>query len=158
DLGPGAVARRNAAVGVQQSRRDGARRRHRREADRSDDPGRREALGRRPRRLRAAGDPRLERSGRSEYNVVTSGEPGMRGRLVRIGNSRGVRIPKAFIDEAALDDEIEMSVRGKAVVIASAAPRSGWAEAARRLRARGQDRIQDPDLPTRFDREDWEWR
>src|SRR5690606_30068201 len=34
----------------------------------------------------------------------------MRGKLVRIGNSRGVRIPKAMIDEAELTDEVEMRV------------------------------------------------
>jgi len=37
--------------------------------------------------------------------------------LVQIGNSRGVRIPKAFLEQAGLRDEIEIEVHGAQVVI-----------------------------------------
>ena len=54
----------------------------------------------------------------------------MKARLVRIGNSRGVRLPKPLIEEAGLTDEVEVRVREGAVIIVPAArPRSGWAEA-----------------------------
>ena len=36
--------------------------------------------------------------------------------------------------------------------------RAGWAEAARQMRQRGDDRLVDPYMSTRFDREEWEWR
>ena len=76
----------------------------------------------------------------------------MKTRLVRIGNSRGVRLPKPLIEEAGLGEEVELRVRQGAIVIAQAAsPRSGWAEAARRLRRRGEDVLLDPPTPTRFD-------
>ena len=59
----------------------------------------------------------------------------MKGRLVRIGNSRGVRLPKPVIEEAGLTDEVEVRVRDGAVVIRPIAQaRSGWAEAAQRAR------------------------
>ena len=32
----------------------------------------------------------------------------VRSRLVRIGNSRGVRIPKPLIEQIGLEDEVEM--------------------------------------------------
>ena len=83
----------------------------------------------------------------------------MKARLIRIGNSRGVRLPKPVIEEAGLADEVEVEVESGAVVIRAAVrPRTGWAEAARRVRAHGDDRLLDPPTPTRFDREEWRWK
>lgn len=82
----------------------------------------------------------------------------MKTRLVRIGNSRGVRLPKPLIEEAGLPEDVELRVRAGAIIIAPATgKRAGWAEAARRLRERGEDRLLEPPTPTRFDTEDWEW-
>jgi antitoxin MazE len=54
----------------------------------------------------------------------------MRAKLVQIGNSRGVRLPKAMIEEAGLGDELEISVRKGEIVIARVkGVREGWAEA-----------------------------
>jgi len=54
----------------------------------------------------------------------------MRARIVRIGNSRGIRIPKAVIDECGLGDIVELSVEDGSVVIRPAElPRQGWDEA-----------------------------
>jgi antitoxin MazE len=82
----------------------------------------------------------------------------MKARLVQIGNSRGIRLPKPLIEEAGLGDEVELRVRACSIVILAArAPRSGWAEAALALRARGEDRLLDAPTPTHFDDEEWEW-
>ena len=35
----------------------------------------------------------------------------MKARLVRIGNSRGLRLPKPLIEEAGLKDEVEIALR-----------------------------------------------
>lgn len=83
----------------------------------------------------------------------------MKARLVRIGNSRGVRLPKPLIIQAGLSDEVELLVREGAIVIASAArPRAGWAEAAKLGHERGEDRPITSGSSTRFDQEEWEWR
>jgi len=80
-------------------------------------------------------------------------------RLIRIGNSRGVRLPKPVIEEAGLEEQVELQVRGGAVVIRSRRrPRSGWAEAARRMRDLDEDRLLDKPTSTRFDENDWRWR
>jgi antitoxin MazE len=82
----------------------------------------------------------------------------MKTRLVRIGNSRGVRLPKAIIAQAGLTEEVELGVRNGAIVIARVtSARSGWANAASQLRQRDEDRLLDPPAPTRFDEEEWEW-
>ena len=82
----------------------------------------------------------------------------MKTRLVRIGNSRGVRLPKAIIAQAGLTEEVELGVRARAIVIARAtSARSGWADAARQMRQRDEDRLLDPPTPTHFDEKEWQW-
>jgi antitoxin MazE len=76
----------------------------------------------------------------------------MKTHLVRIGNSRGVRLPKLLIAQAGLTEEVDLRMQGGAIVIArGASPRSGWAEAARKMRQRKDDRLLDPLTPTRFE-------
>ena len=83
----------------------------------------------------------------------------MKTRLVRIGNSRGVRLPKTIIAQAGLTDEVELGVQDGAVVIARAtSARSGWADAARQMRQRDEDKLLDAPTPTRFDEKEWQWR
>ena len=83
----------------------------------------------------------------------------MKTRIVRIGNSRGVRLPKPVIEEAGLAADAELQVLGSTVVIRSRhTARSGWAEAAQRMPAADHDRLLDETTPTRFDEEEWRWR
>ena len=82
----------------------------------------------------------------------------MKTRIVRIGNSRGVRLPKPLIEEAGLGAEVELRVGKGAIVIARVtSPRSGWSEAAKEMRDRDEDVLLDPPAPTRFDQREWEW-
>ena len=82
----------------------------------------------------------------------------MKARLVRIGNSRGIRLPKPLIEQAGLDDEVELCVHDGVIEISSSqSPRTGWAAAAKRLRQSEQDRLLDPCTSTRFDEEEWQW-
>ncbi len=82
----------------------------------------------------------------------------MRARIVRVGNSRGVRLPKPILEEAGLPDEVEIHAEpGRIIIKAAAQPRAGWAEAARQMAAAGEDELLDPPTPTRFDEEEWEW-
>ena len=82
----------------------------------------------------------------------------MKTKLVPIGNSRGVRIPKPMITEAGIDDEVDIQVRDGAIVITSFKnPRAGWAESARVMHERREDQLIDSPTDTRFDRNDWKW-
>ncbi len=83
----------------------------------------------------------------------------MKAHIVRIGNSRGIRLPKTLLQEAQLEDEVELQAEpGRILISKTAQPRAGWAEAARRMRARGEDRLLDPLPQTRFEKEEWKWR
>ncbi len=82
----------------------------------------------------------------------------MRARIVRVGNSRGVRLPKPLLDEAGLPDEVEIHAEpGRIVIEAAVRPRAGWSEAAQQMAASGEDELLDPPTPTRFDEEEWVW-
>jgi antitoxin MazE len=79
-------------------------------------------------------------------------------RIVRIGNSRGIRVPKILLDQAQLPDEVELHAEpGRLVVRGVRRPRMGWAEAAQAISKRGHDELLDEPTATRFDREEWEW-
>ncbi len=82
----------------------------------------------------------------------------MRSKIVRIGNSQGVRLPKLMIEQAGLSEEVELRVEaGQIVIAAPRVARSGWAEAAQRAHARGDDALE-ASGSTRFDETEWEWR
>ncbi|MCK4412985.1 MAG: AbrB/MazE/SpoVT family DNA-binding domain-containing protein [Candidatus Eisenbacteria sp.] len=84
----------------------------------------------------------------------------MRSRIVRIGNSRGIRIPKPLIEQTGLGDEVEISVEDNRLVIGPASqPREGWAEAFKEMAKAGDDRWVDDHepAPTSWDQEEWEW-
>jgi len=83
----------------------------------------------------------------------------MKTRIVRIGNSRGIRLPKVLLEQAQLAEEVELHAEpGRLVIEGATRPRAGWADAARRMRARGDDRLLEPPTATQFDGKEWEWR
>lgn len=83
----------------------------------------------------------------------------MKTRIVRIGNSQGVRLPRPLLEEAGLGEDVVVRASpGRIVIEAARAPRAGWADAAKAMHAAGDDQLLDAPAPTRFDREEWEWR
>ncbi len=64
--------------------------------------------------------------------------------LIRIGNSKGVRLPKTVIEQAGLKDEIELEVKDGKVILSSAKPsRAGWEAAAQACHEAGDDDLGD---------------
>ena len=52
----------------------------------------------------------------------------MKAHIVRIGNSRGIRLPKTLLQEAQLDDEVELQAEpGRILISKTSKPRAGWA-------------------------------
>ncbi|HEX5409875.1 MAG TPA: hypothetical protein VFW89_08910 [Gemmatimonadaceae bacterium] len=82
----------------------------------------------------------------------------MKTRIVSIGNSQGIRIPKLLLEQAGLQGDVELRAeQGRIVVAAIRRTRAGWAEAAAQLHARGEDGLIETPAPA-FDAVDWEWR
>ncbi len=84
----------------------------------------------------------------------------MKARIVRIGNSQGIRIPKPLIQQAGLPADVTIEAEGNCLVIRAARPpRAGWREAFAAMAAAGDDRLLDEEVPaTVFDRSEWRWR
>lgn len=84
----------------------------------------------------------------------------MKANLVRIGNSRGIRIPKTLLEQCPLGETVELDVEKDHLVIRPARkPRGGWEEAFRRMAQQGDDTLLDREslTRTRWDRTEWEW-
>jgi antitoxin MazE len=83
----------------------------------------------------------------------------MKAHIIKIGNSRGVRLPKKLLAEAGLSEEIEIRAQNGVIIISSAAPRprAGWAEAAKRMRCWNDDQMLDTPTPNNFDHDEWKW-
>ena len=80
-------------------------------------------------------------------------------RIVQIGNSRGIRVPKVLLEHAQLPDEVELQAEnGRLIVRAARGPRMGWAEAAKAMHARGDDQLLDATTASQFDEKEWQWR
>ena len=84
----------------------------------------------------------------------------MKARIVRIGNSRGVRIPKPLIEETGLDGEVEIRVQDGCLVIRPVRrSREGWSEAFQEMAERGDDALVHGDQlrSSGWDEDEWEW-
>ncbi len=83
----------------------------------------------------------------------------MKLRIVRVGNSHGVRLPKALLDEAQLgaNAELEATVTPDGILLAPARRvREGWAEACARMHAAGDDVLIETPL-TESQLKEWTW-
>ena len=84
----------------------------------------------------------------------------LKTRLVRMGNSQGIRIPKIVIDQLGLGAEVQLEVRADRLIIRPVrTPRQGWEEQFARMAAQGDDRLLDADAPvsTAWDENEWKW-
>jgi antitoxin MazE len=84
----------------------------------------------------------------------------MKSSIVRIGNSRGIRIPKPLLEQTGLNGAVEIrAVNDKLVIGPARKPRSGWAAAFRRMAELGDDRLLDArPSATRWDQDEWVWQ
>ncbi|HPD17517.1 MAG TPA: AbrB/MazE/SpoVT family DNA-binding domain-containing protein [Planctomycetota bacterium] len=82
----------------------------------------------------------------------------LKAHIIRIGNSRGIRIPKVCLDQLGLDGEVELAVQPDRLVIRPARrPRKGWEEQFRAMAERGDDKLLDAPTATKWDETEWEW-
>ena len=83
----------------------------------------------------------------------------MKARIIQIGNSRGIRIPKAVLEQAHLSEEVQIEAEPDRIVISSTHfPREGWDETFRLMAERGDDRLlEEPPPLTSFDEVEWQW-
>jgi antitoxin MazE len=76
----------------------------------------------------------------------------------RVGNSRGIIIPKPMLKEAGLEKEAEITLERGAIVLRNPRrnPREGWDEDSRRIAEAGDDKLVWPEFGNQDDG-DLEW-
>ena len=86
----------------------------------------------------------------------------MKTRIVNIGNSQGVRIPKPLLEQTGLHGEVEITAENTSLVIRPVRrPREGWAAAFKEMAERGDDALLDITVANSlsgWDENEWEWR
>lgn len=79
-------------------------------------------------------------------------------RIIRIGNSRGIRIPKLLIEQVGIGPEVEIAVQQDQLIVRSASGvRQGWDEQFRAMREHGDDRLLKDPVLTQWDASEWKW-
>ena len=85
----------------------------------------------------------------------------MKTKLIRIGNSQGVRIPKPIIEEIGLSEEVEMILKDNQIILRSVDDtREGWDQAFEKMAEQEDDQLLDqPEIeqPSRWDETEWTW-
>jgi antitoxin MazE len=84
----------------------------------------------------------------------------MKASIVSIGNSKGIRIPKAILQQCGIGSEVKLEVKGGRIVLSpiDSVPRQGWREALGKMHAVGEDAPLWPDgLDLDLDLDGWEW-
>lgn len=84
----------------------------------------------------------------------------LRTRIVKIGNSQGIRIPKPLLEHMNVGDEVELECLPDQIIIRPAQrARMGWETAFQLMAEHGDDQLLDryADSATMWDEDEWEW-
>ena len=80
--------------------------------------------------------------------------------LTKVGNSRGIRIPRAILEQVNLEGELELIVQKGALLIRPATkPRQGWEETFvnASMNLKEDSELAEPLVGNQFDDEEWTW-
>jgi antitoxin MazE len=84
----------------------------------------------------------------------------MRARVIKIGNSHGLRIPKPILEQTGIRDDVEMELGKNQIIIRPVQKaRDGWDKAFKKMAEKGDDAlvIDDNDVSHSWDEEEWQW-
>jgi antitoxin MazE len=82
----------------------------------------------------------------------------MKAAIVPIGNSRGIRIPKAILEQCHIEREVILDVKDDNIIIkpVTKGERKNWAESFKKMSENKDDRLIIND-EIDLDSGDWEW-
>jgi antitoxin MazE len=81
-------------------------------------------------------------------------------RIIGIGNSKGIRIPKLMLDQLGLVGEVELELQQHHMIIRPARrPRQGWDEQFELMAEHHDDQLLDETAvsSSQWDANEWEW-
>lgn len=84
----------------------------------------------------------------------------IKSRIVKIGNSQGIRIPKILLEQSNLGEEVELVLKEDQIIVRPVQQvRQGWEETFKAMGEQGDDELLDGEAPVSsdWDEEEWEW-
>ena len=84
----------------------------------------------------------------------------MRTRIIKIGNSQGLRIPKLLLEQLDSPEEVELAIQGNQLIVRPLhPPRHDWEQQFQAMAANDDDQLIDEVVPSLspWDEEEWEW-
>ncbi|WP_413173549.1 AbrB/MazE/SpoVT family DNA-binding domain-containing protein [Anabaena azotica] len=79
-------------------------------------------------------------------------------RIVKIGNSQGLRIPKTLLEQSGINSEVEIEVQGNHLIIRPVEQaRMGWEKAFIEMAEKQNDVLLDDINTTEWDDNEWQW-
>jgi antitoxin MazE len=82
----------------------------------------------------------------------------IRSKIVKIGNSRGIRIPRSVLHQLGLKDDVELKVEGNHLIVeALDHPRKGWEASFAEMAQKGDDLLLEQGSTSKWDEEEWSW-
>lgn len=78
--------------------------------------------------------------------------------VIQIGNSRGIRLPKAILDQLNVSEKLDLEVENQQIVLrpVQSDPRYGWDKAFKEMASLQEDTLLNEEviIPDGFE---WEW-
>jgi len=84
----------------------------------------------------------------------------MRARVVKIGNSQGIRIPKPILEQTGIMEDVELEVEKNQIIIRPISnPRVGWDMAFKAMSQKNDDMLiyGTENISHSLDEEEWQW-
>ena len=83
----------------------------------------------------------------------------MKAKIIEIGNSKGLRLPKVLLEQLGIQEEVSLEVSSNGLLIkAVGGARFDWAQAFMEMARKKDDELLDPSSTSQWDEKDWEWR
>ena len=92
----------------------------------------------------------LDKSIACNYNVII-----MELTITRIGNSRGIRIPKAILKQCGFTDTAQVVIKNSQLILSPSKVRVGWNEQFAKLNTADSEVI--TDMNNEWDEDEWQW-
>jgi antitoxin MazE len=83
----------------------------------------------------------------------------MKAEIIKIGNSKGIRIPSAILKQCRIVKEVNLTVEDHTLIITpSQEVRLGWGNSFKQMAHNNDDQLIDnEDINNSWDQEDWQW-
>lgn len=80
-------------------------------------------------------------------------------KIVPIGNSYGVKIPKTILSGLHIKKEVELQIENGAILLRlpKNKPRVEWEKSFRLMTSSKDDKLLEGNTPTEFDNNEWKW-